>query len=536
MDIVQQQLGMGRNPTSRPFVPTFQFNEFHQESIKGFETVSNYDLIIQNSQELVKAQRSDTDLLDLIINVGAVFNDIFSDYESDSHCPESLKKIKATINQILFNFEDPVQNNRMRQHLKGAAFDYFFKPLDQQINIAGQSVRISLFLADIMTLVGSLEEQKEKIRFINSENKPNLRDDQILVNGEDVSVVNRLNEASGSFEGVTSLNDVVNPGDPLILKNDGDSYLLIEHSQLMRIIDSNPVDPMTRRPLEESSYQILNPLGRQMRLFVAVDVPYGLIRQLGQIQNPNESKDESLFLNVPDKSLFMSIPTDSNGGNPLPIPSAPPSEPFDDIEVPEAFPVIESHATMVGEDGLEVDIPVDEAEPVELAEAIIIHDLPTPSAPSGEFTEDLTFESQLFYKWMYQPNDPLSYQFSNAQVSTSLTENQRRQSITGAIQSQGQRPPFVSAESQAIDRFFTHFRNEIRYFKQASIKQQISQIHSSADLEANDEMQVTLARFIDLLQIKQQYLAYWEYPSAPYNIGSVWDQFQLLKENVSINF
>ena len=39
---------------------------------------------------------------------------------------------------------------------------------------------------------------------------------------------------------------------------------------------------------------------------------------------------------------------------------------------------------------------------------------------------------------MYQPNDPLSYQFSNAQVSPSLTEHQRRQSITGAIESQGQ--------------------------------------------------------------------------------------------------
>ncbi|MEC8678003.1 MAG: hypothetical protein VXX85_04025, partial [Candidatus Margulisiibacteriota bacterium] len=101
MDIVQQQLGMERNPVSRPFMPIFQFNELHQESIKGFEIVSNYDLIIQNSQELVKAQRSDADLLDLIIDVGAVFNDIFSGFETDSHCPDSLKKIKATINQIL---------------------------------------------------------------------------------------------------------------------------------------------------------------------------------------------------------------------------------------------------------------------------------------------------------------------------------------------------------------------------------------------------------------------------------------------------
>ena len=50
----------------------FGFNEVHQESIKGFEAVSNYDLIIQNSQELVKAQRSDADLLDLIIDIGVV--------------------------------------------------------------------------------------------------------------------------------------------------------------------------------------------------------------------------------------------------------------------------------------------------------------------------------------------------------------------------------------------------------------------------------------------------------------------------------
>ena len=125
MATIQQQIGIGITSINKPFVPTFQFNEVHQESIKGFEAVSNYDLIIQNSQELVKAQRSDADLLDLIIDIGVVFNDIFSDYEMDSHCPESLKQIKATINQILFNFEDPVQNNRMRQHLKGVAFDYF---------------------------------------------------------------------------------------------------------------------------------------------------------------------------------------------------------------------------------------------------------------------------------------------------------------------------------------------------------------------------------------------------------------------------
>ena len=148
----------------------------------------------------------------------------------DSHCPESLKQIKATINQILFNFEDPVQNNRMRQHLKGVAFDYFFKPLDRQVNIAGQSVSVSLFLADIMTLIGSLEEQREKIEFINSHQKPTLRDDMILVNGEELTVVNKLQD-SGSFEGVTSLNDVVDHEDHLILRNDGTSHLLIEYKQ-----------------------------------------------------------------------------------------------------------------------------------------------------------------------------------------------------------------------------------------------------------------------------------------------------------------
>ena len=135
---------------------------------------------------------------------------------------------------------------------------------------------------------------------------------------------------------------------------------------------------------------------------------------------------------------------------------------------------------------------------------------------------------------MYQPNDPLSYQFSNAQVSTSLTEHQKRQSITGAIESQGQRTPFVSPESQAIDRFFTHFRNEMKYFKQSSIKDQVRQVNSPADLEANDMMRVTVARFMDLLRIKQQFLAYWHYPSAPHNIETEWDQFQLLKASINL--
>lgn len=149
--------------------------------------------------------------------------------------------------------------------------------------------------------------------------------------------------------------------------------------------------------------------------------------------------------------------------------------------------------------------------------------------------EALPLESQVFYKWMYQPNDPLQYQFSNTQPLTGLTASQTQQSITGAIESQGQRTPFVSPESKAIDRFYTHFRNEMNYFKQSSIKEQVRQINSPADLEANDTMCVTVARFIDLLQIKQQFLAYWYYPSAPHSIETEWDQFQLLKANASIN-
>ena len=128
----------------------------------------------------------------------------------------------------------------------------------------------------------------------------------------------------------------------------------------------------------------------------------------------------------------------------------------------------------------------------------------------------------------------MSYQFSNAQVSPSLTEHQKRQSITGAIESQGQQTPFVSAESQAIDRFFTHFRNEMKYFKQSSIKDHVRQVNSPADLEANDMMRVTVARFFDLLRIKQQFLAYWHYPSAPHNIETEWDQFQLLKDSINL--
>lgn len=386
---LQSQIEEKKDPALATFKPVIQFDESHQQYIEGFEYLSNDDLLIQSAQDLVHVSRSDNNLVESIIGISLTLKEVLREYVSDPNCPKALKDIQQEVTQVLFNIEDSNHLNKMNHYLKGSAFNYFFKPMNKSITIGGQSVVTSLFLADAMTLIGSLEEQKSKIRLINSDDKPNLRDDEILVNGDEVTVVNRLNESSGSFEGVTSLDSVVNPGDHLILRNDSDSHLLIEHSQLMAIIDSsdNPVDPMTRRPLEESSYQLLKPLGMQMRLFVAVDVPYELIRELGQIQNPNDSNHESLFLNVPDKSLFMSIPTDSNGGNPLPIPSAPPYEPFDDIEDLESQPVAEVYATLVDEDDQANDIPVVDAEAIDLTEANIIR----------------VFQNLLHHQWNWTP-------------------------------------------------------------------------------------------------------------------------------------
>ena len=152
------------------------------------------------------------------------------------------------------------------------------------------------------------------------------------------------------------------------------------------------IDPLTRH-LTNSTYQLLKPLGQQKRLFVGVDISYTLLSELRNVP-ASANQIKSLCLNVPDKSLFMAIPTDSNGGNPVPLFHLHHWIPQSRIE-PIADPIFEAYATMVDEDDLENDLFGVEAEVIDLAEANIIQDLPTPSAPSGEFTEDLTFESNL---------------------------------------------------------------------------------------------------------------------------------------------
>ena len=73
----------------------------------------------------------------------------------------------------------------------------------------------------------------------------------------------------------------------------------------------------------------------------------------------------------------------------------------------------------------------------------------------------------------------------------------------------------------------------MRYFKQANIKTKMAQVQSVADINNDDLMKVSLARFNELLKIKQAFLAYWERPIDPIDMMDPEQQLAALKNEIN---
>ncbi|MEK9728026.1 MAG: hypothetical protein VW397_07985 [Candidatus Margulisiibacteriota bacterium] len=537
MDAINQDSVALQGALTSKFQVRCTFDDEYESAIDGLEYLDHFDYLIHQVSECGHATNPSTDLMAILVPVLLVAKDVIDPFIEDNECPTTLKTMHQTLMTILASSEDAYKSNQMNQYLRNQRFDYFFKPLDRPIQIANRSVNASLFFADIMTMIGSLETQRTKVEICRNNAVEDLEFDQIIVENEQIKLANPISETENAIESLFTLSPIeIQAGVVLIKDNDHNNNLLVTSEEFKKFRVQNQIQhhPMTRKPLNECSFQILIPVFNSQQVFNSVEIPYRLIHQLDELMMTHQQTfKDSMFKMISDSiKPYPNIPTDSNNGLELAM------EIFPTNAIPHHSNIDESENNV---------IPIATPLP-ELAEVILVEPIPDviPSAPAWEELNrdefpapsapplrmvDNNQEQPLHLKWMYQSNDPLRYQFSNQKPHQNLSNETIAQSIISAIDSAGQHLPIVSQESLAIDRFYTHWRNEMRFFKQPEIRTRLSQLH--LDLNSDDLIRISLARFKELLKVKQAFLAYWE---RPINSIDLDDLAQVIRElNKEIN-
>ena len=96
-----------------------------------------------------------------------VLEQVVDPYVNDPFSPRlfnSLKEKIAFLNHQILTSPFAVSNR-----LDGSLFDYFLKPMDQYVTINGQTCQPSLFLADILTLIAEIDQQKTAFQKMKQE-------------------------------------------------------------------------------------------------------------------------------------------------------------------------------------------------------------------------------------------------------------------------------------------------------------------------------------------------------------------------------
>ena len=213
-------------------------------------------------------------------------------YLADKYCPSFLKSIDEKISEMIG--ADGTLRHQVKDKLMGPSFDYFFTPISDLFEYKGQQFRPSLFIADALTLLTSLDEQTEKIMAIRHGVMPQLAPRELVLNNTVVSSLNTYNESTGQYDSIMHEENMT----PNILIQDDDSAVIMSHAYLQGIqSSSHPSHPISRAPLSKCSIHMLVPV--QDRSFIGIHIPYRFISYLNEWWlSLKDMAEHSLFINI----------------------------------------------------------------------------------------------------------------------------------------------------------------------------------------------------------------------------------------------
>ena len=204
-----------------------------------------------------------------------VLEQVVDPYVNDPFSPRlfnSLKEKIAFLNHQILTSPFAVSNR-----LDGSLFDYFLKPMDQYVTINGQTCQPSLFLADILTLIAEIDQQKTAFQKMKQEFSiipQEMKETEIQVNGQSVTVTNAFN--GQAYESALPYDVAYDVNVPLVLLKDDlkNVNTLVSIDMFKGICQSSTKShPITRTKLQEVACLLLSPINENVRACLGVQLP-----------------------------------------------------------------------------------------------------------------------------------------------------------------------------------------------------------------------------------------------------------------------
>ena len=301
------------------------------------------------------------------------------------------------------------------------------------------------------------------------------------MNGKERKISNQFTDDGKGLVSMISFTEF-SPGEPLVaIDDDGSSTCVLSMAEYSSLSNTTNQHILSHRPLSECNVWALATHAPTVTL--GVNVPPNVRHHLSEIHAISQRKSQdSLFFPLPEVAPVFSTPSG------------------------------DYFATL---------------RPQEVNnEPTYWESVPTQSP-----------EEAMLDRWLYSEDDPLKLRFLKGPIDLSIDQFEEARLIDAAFESKGEIQPPYTRDTMAIHRFFTHWKLETGAFTRSpELKQRISSIASPQDLLNDDLMQVPLARFIQLMKVKDAFLAKFNQYRSPLPVSNDWDAFCLLKDQVANEF